>query len=328
MMPSRFVSLLMAALLGSASAALAQPASAPAAQDAPSTTVAPVTVTVQATPKAIISQSDSFVQHYSAVSSPEIDQIGRWRDPVCVQVEGLVPKQAALIKARIEEVAQEVGLRAARAGCKANVEIVFADKPQAAMDAVARRREYLLGYEHRHNRDRLKTVTRPIQSWYVTSTRSTSSGNIAALVEAGIAVQLHLSVVDDPDNMPPMGCMSNPFTHCYASAFENVFIAADSKVLEGKNLGLVADYMVMLALSKPRSLDGCNALPSVVDRFAQTACPGRDPPDGLTPADASYLTALYAADLEGIKNFEWSDITRRMAAILIKASAKEPQPGH
>jgi hypothetical protein len=59
----------------------------------------------------------------------------------------------------------------------------------------------------------------------------------------------------------------------------------------------------------------------VIDRFARAPCPGRDPPEGLTPADTAYLTALYSASLDRKKNFEQSDIATRMARILIEARA-------
>jgi hypothetical protein len=329
-MPNRFASLLIAALLCSASAALAQPAPAPAAIDAPSTKVGSVTVTgkLLPPPKVIEKQSNDFVQHFAGIGNPEIDQITRWHDPVCVLALGLAPEQAALVKARIEGVARKVGLPAPWAkgrGCKPNVQIVFTHQPQALMDVVAQKRENLLGYYHFIERNKLKAMTRPIQSWYVTATRG-GGGDIAGLVFAnisgsgGLPVQRSTGVVDDPENMPPGG-ISGRFGAGYTSAFDNVLIVADSNALQGKSLGLVTDYMVMLALSKPRSLDGCNALPSVIDRFAPSSCPVSDPPDGLTPADAAYLTGLYDSDSTPFKNFEQSEIARRMAAILIKASA-------
>ena len=48
--------------------------------------------------------------------------------------------------------------------------------------------------------------------------------------------------------------------------------------------------------------------------------PGRDTPDGLTAPDAAYLTALYMSDPEGKKNMEQTDISIRMADILINAN--------
>ncbi len=323
-MPNRFASVLIAFALCSAPlAALAQPASPPAAKGEPSTTVATVTIQAPPKPKVIEKQTFTFVQSYAAVQNPEIGQIGRWQDPVCVQVVGLLQAdQAALIKARIEGVAKAVGVPAAGANCTANVEIVVTDQPQHVMDAVAERREYLLGYYHIHDHDRLKQVTHPIQAWYVTATKGNGEGaSVLALNGLGQYAQFRTVVIDDPRNRPPVGCADSRLTtSCLESEFANVFIVVDSKAVEGKELGLVADYLVMLALSEPRSLDGCGAMPSVIDLFAKSACPGRDAPDGLTPSDAAYLTSLYAADLQAKKAVEQTDIANRMAKILIQAN--------
>jgi hypothetical protein len=319
-MPRRFSSFLTALVLCAAgAAAMAQPASPPTDKTEP-----PGTVTVQAAPKAgvIDKQSQTFVQTYAAPPNPAIGQLARWYEPVCVEVSGLPrAEQSAAIKARIEDVAQAVGLPAARPGCRGNVEIVFTDRPQHAMDIVARDHEQLLGYYHRHNRDRLKTVTRPIQAWYVTSTRGENKG-VAALTFSGLGAyaQPESEMIDDPENQPPNGCGDSQLaTACLQSMLRNVFMIADSRALTGKDLGAIADYMVVLALSQPHSLDGCTDLPSVIDLFARSPCPGREPPDGLTQGDAAYLTSLYTADLRARKGGEQSDISRRMAEMLVKA---------
>lgn len=321
-----------------AGAALAQPP----ANAAPSTSVAPVTVQ-GAMPKTITTQALAFVQSRATAPNPEIGQISRWHDPVCVQVEGLAQAaQANAIKARIESVAQSVGLPSPWGGanCKANVEIVFTDNPQGAMDEVAKRREDLLGYYHRHERDRLKTVSRPIQAWYQTATRGGGGDNaIVAFAitppvssDPAATTRYHADFpgrtvgavgVDDPETGAPTGCGDAPnFTACLTSEFVNVFIVVDSKALQAKGIGVgvAADYLVMLALSQPKSLDGCTALQSVLDLTATAACPGRDRPDGLTAADAAWLTALYASDPEAKGAGERSEIANRMADILIKAS--------
>jgi hypothetical protein len=195
------------------------------------------------------------------------------------------------------------------------------------MDQVAQKREYLLGYYHRHDHDRLKKITRPIQAWYVTATLG-GGGDIAGYLfnaHAGTSAtpiaQAHSEVIDDPDNQPPASCgINHNFTECLQSVFKNVFVVVDSKRLEGQDLGLITDYVVMVALSQPRSLDGCSAMSSVIDLLAPSGCPGRDLPDGLTPADAAYLTALYSADLEAKKVGEQGQIAGRMAKILTKAA--------
>ena len=305
-MPSRFVpALICCAAWLAASAAQAQPASAPA-KDGPSTTVAPLTVQAAPAPTMIRKQTRAFVRGFPPERNGEHYQIARWRDPLCVKVTGLADAQATMIKARIESVAQAVNVRLARAPCTANVEILFTDRPQALMDMVAKRAELMLGYYHLHDRDRLKQVTRPVQAWYVT----------AASPWAG------REVIDDPESHAPTGCSDDPGALACGiqTVFKNVLVVADAKALQGQDAGLLSDYLVMLTLSQPRSLDGCNILASVIDVLAPSACSGRDVPDGLTASDAAYLTALYEADPYNNKNFEQSDITRRMSDILIKAN--------
>ena len=313
-MSNRIGSLLTASILALiASAALAQSAPASSAPADASTAVSPITVQA-APPKAIEKQSYRFVQQFAAAPNPEVDQIARWRDPVCVQVEGLPADQDALIKARIEDVAKAIGLPKPRANCLADVQVLFTTQPQAMMDSIYKRREELLGYYHRAKGKQLKTVTHPIQAWYMTAT-------LASGGDPENRTNPLREVIDDPDEMGPDGCgVSHNFTNCVQSELKNALIVADTKALEGKDLGLIADYLVMLTLAQPKSLDGCNALASVVDVLAK-ACAGRDLPDGLTSGDAAYLTALYSADPEARKWGEQGDMARRMAKILIQASA-------
>jgi hypothetical protein len=295
-------------------------------------------VTVQgATPKTITAETHAFVQSTATAANPEIGQVSRWHGPVCVQVEGLAPGQSAEIKARIESVAQAVGLPSPSRGatCTADVEIVFSDDPQRVMNDVAKRREDLLGYYHRHDHDRLKLVSRPVQAWYKTETVG-DGGNagiaFATLVPPPGRPYTYVGdfpgrtignvKTDDPDISAPTGCADAPqFTACLTSQFQNVFIIADSRALKGKGVGLMADYLVMLALSQPKSLDGCAALPSILDLTAKAGCAGRSPPEGLTQADAAWLTALYASDPEANGAGAQSEISSRMADILIKASS-------
>ena len=296
-MSDRFASLIAASAVAlGANAALAQ---APA-QPPGGTTVAPVTVQAAPPPKTIERQSWDFTQSFATEPNTERHQLLRWRDPVCVKVMGVEDKQAAYIKARIEDVARSVDLHVGKPGCSSNIQIVFTDRPQALMDRVAQKDELILGYYHRHDHDRLKIVTRPVQAWYVTAVQ-----------------QSHGPVMADPENQTG-GCEARKFA-CEESMYANAFVVADSRALKGKDVGLLSDYLVMLTLGPPRSLDGCMSMPSVIDALSPASC-GHDKPDGLTPGDAAYLTALYQANLEYRAEFAETDISRRMARILINAN--------
>jgi hypothetical protein len=335
-MPNRFVCALSASILAlSASAAQAQSTPAqpapptPVKDEAPA--VAPVTVTAGAPPQVVQNQAHGFVESVTAPTA-ELEQIARWHDPVCVNVVGLIPDLAARVRARVETVAKALSLGVGKPGCAANIEIVFTDKPQAFMDDVAKRRENVLGYYHHHERDKLKTVTRPIQAWYTTATAGSGGFNAGlefAYIKSAVpvdprvtGVQLHDEVIDDPDNRPPAGCADSPhFTACLKAVLKNALVVADANRLQGQDLGMLSDYLALVSLAQIKSLDQCYALPSVIDVLAESACPGRDPPDGLTAGDAAYLTALYQADLQAKKSGERGDIANRMAKILTKAAA-------
>ena len=320
-MPNRIARLLaVSALAFAAGPAFAQPAPAQPAkptQQVGAITVAPVTVQAAAPPKVIERQSYKFTQKLVSPSpNPRIDQLTRWRDPLCAKVVGLIDRQEQDIRARIDEVAKELKLSVLEPGCSANIEIVFTDKPQAMMDAVYKRRPQVLGYWFFHDGAQLKTVTRPIQAWRATATLGTPYWDPFA------NNFIHAEVDDDYWSTPPQPCSAYRtfVTDCRQSLFKNVFIVVDSKVLGDNSLGVIADYLALVALADPGSLDGCNDLSSVLDVLAKSACPGRDAPEGLTPADAAYLTTLYAADHEGRAWVEQGDIAGRMAKILIGAN--------
>ena len=327
-MLNRLTPLVTAAALLAAASAPARAAGDTAAAAAGPVTVPSVTVQGQAPPKMIEEQALTFTRTYPATTT-ELGQIARWRDPLCVQVSGVTPDVAAKIQARVENVGQAVGLGVDSAGCHANIQIIFTDKPQSLMDGVARKREILLGYFHVQDRGKLKTFTRPIQAWYVTATlggAGNSNGQLFAYYETtGKAmlprVQWNKEVIDDPTYLAPTGCGDSPhFTACLQGVIKNVLVVADSNRLQGRDAGLLSDYLSMLVLAQPKSLDGCNALASVIDLFAPSACEGREVPNGLTPADAAYLTSLYQSNPEARLSFEQSDIAGRMAKILINAS--------
>jgi hypothetical protein len=300
-----------------------------AAPDAAPTAVDPVTVEAKRpTPNEVKQQSLRFVETYAAATA-KLDQFARWREPVCIEVTAPDPAVAARITERIGEVARSLGVKVLKAGCGANIEIVFANPPQRWLDWVAEHRDTILGFHHVSDTQALKTVVRPIQAWYVTATRSD------ALSSAGLAffgpgnglisgVSSKSETLDDPRGTTPAGCGGSRFTSCLQSVFKNVLVFVDTGRLKDPDMGPVADYLAMLTLSQPRSLDGCAALPSVIDLLAPH-CPGRLSPNALTPADLAYLKALYRADLEARRPSAEVDIASRMADSLIKARRPSPE---
>jgi hypothetical protein len=302
------------------------------------TAVAPVIV--EATrPAELKRQTYNYVQTYAAPTE-RLDQVARWAQPVCVTVQGLPLSANAEVKARVEEAASALKVPVKGAGCPPNLQIVFTDQPQAFMDKVADEHERLLGYWHHRDRDKLKTVTRPVQAWYVTGTGGSGTDTVPLefeFVKAGgqagtnqpprrgtVGRQPHGFQYDDEDNYwwGSTGCGDNPhFTACLTSEFQDVLVVVDTRRMGDYGPGLISDYVVMLSLAQPKSLDGCNVLPSVLDLFSQ-GC-SNFAMEGLTRADVAYLTALYKTNLEGRKAVQQTDIAEKMADMLLKANATD-----
>jgi hypothetical protein len=341
----------------SATAAMAQapPPSSPLSekpQPAP-TPVSPLTVEAPPDRALLQKQARGYVELYAAPTL-KLGQYPRWYpkiqdlrtilrrgdaplasdvrpldviEPACVGVTGVVPEQAAPIKARVEQVARSVGAPLAPPKCNPNIEILFTTEPQRDLDAIVARAPAALGYEGE------KTVNRPIQAWYLTATldqrtvrqsglpsNSPISAPPPAAGPAGFIGRVTAERATANQGAMDRPCIDIHLPICPHAAFLNILVIVDAGHMGDVSVELTSDYVAMLALSQPRSLDACLALPSVIDLFAKD-CAGRDPPSGLTSADMAFLTSLYEADLTVDKSKEQADIAGHMVKIL---AAREP----
>jgi hypothetical protein len=116
-------------------------------------------------------------------------------------------------------------------------------------------------------------------------------------------------------------CPGSHFTGCRTGLFVNALIIVDAKALDGQQVGPIADYIGLLALAESPSLDGCAALPSVLDLLSK-GCGERVKPEGLTDADVAYLKALYRANLDTNLSVELNQIADNMTQISNRPPAK------
>ena len=289
--------LLMLAASAAAQTAVGQALPAPPKQ----------TETVVVTGRKPTQDFDSIVSQFVDVHAAPNRKTGQYmRDdvgPVCPVTFGLPSDFDDFVTARVTSVAARVGARTDATGkCKANVEILFTDRPEAVIKSLDEKTHgVILGMHFVHERPSLLEVTRPIQGWYITGTRYdensvdhvTSYGNDGAPQDADD----HRPALDNAyRNAPERILLGSKIPMRRVSTIVNVLIVADTKKLTGHEIGPVSDYIAMLALSQPRSLDDCNELPSILDLMLPD-CRGSTKPQALTPSDIAYLKALYAADL-------------------------------
>ncbi|HTT97356.1 MAG TPA: hypothetical protein VMF58_04865 [Rhizomicrobium sp.] len=258
-----------------------------------------VVVTASKVDAATLNNLSSQYVDASTALSP-IKQVARWRAPVCPSVQGLPPAFNKFVADRIQAVALKVGAPY-EASCKPNIEVMFTPETQKMANQVAEKTPWLFGTKLSTSAAKLATVSHPIQAWYVTATVDPSGQQRT----------------DDPSD--PVGVMGNNrkidgsrLGAKKASVLENVVIIADAGKLAGHDVGTVADYIALLALSQVQANDGCAALPSVADAMA-SACSKQPAPDSITNVDVAFLKGLYATQPDALGTIARADIARRVS---------------
>jgi hypothetical protein len=268
---------------------------------------------------------DAVVNHFVELHAAPNRKTGQYmRDdlgPVCPVTLGLPKAFNDFVTARVLQVAQSAGATTDPTGhCIPNIEIIFTDKPADVVKALAQRTNgAILGVHFVHETPRLLTVTHPVQAWYVTGTRMDESSSAPVM---SVDVDGTAKPADDRTpatdnayhNAPDRVGLGSRLRQRRISAIANVLIVADIREVGGHEIGPVSDYIAMLALSEPRSLDQCNELPSILDLMS-SGCGDRTKPDRLTDSDVAYLKALYSADLGATTNSQQKEnIARGMEA--------------
>jgi hypothetical protein len=298
---------------------LSPPASAQT-QPEPRTTVAPVTVTAKLKPEELKSVVAHFVDQHAALDKKTGLLVRAAPSGICVTTQGLSDAYDAFVTRRIAEVARSVGAPVDKdPRCKPNVEVIFTDRPQALVDDLLKSSGgSFLGVRYAGEEHTLSRVTRPIQPFYETGTRQDLHPEATHMVDDSLSTDHDGDIKTGPsglqptrpsDYLPPakatadeangpqpFGSTGSRFAARHSSQFMNVLIVADLGKLDGRENGPMSDYIAVLALSQPRSLDTCNVLPSILDLLA-AGCQDRPAPQAATDSDTAFLKALYASDI-------------------------------
>lgn len=291
----------------SAGAAAAQSASPlPATRTA--TRPETVIVTAPRTRQDVDTIVSQFVDQHAATNRKTGQYMRDDIGPVCPVTLGLPQSFDDFVTARVVQVAASVGAKTDATGtCKPNIEILFTDEPEAVVKSLSdRTRGAILGMHYVHETPRLLAVTHPIQGWYVTGTRVIDDSiSPVSTVDPDGTTRSTSGRLPRLDNLYRVGpervSLGTRIPGRRISSIVNVLIVADIRQVGGREVGSVADYISMLALSEPGSLDECNEMPSILDLMS-SACGSRPKPDKLTDSDIAYLKGLYAADLGATTN--------------------------
>lgn len=316
------VALAGAALLASGPASATQAGPAAATKDTASQTVSGVTVTAEK-PNPLVDRTTEFVRQ--RLPESRFGQYARFRDPVCVKVQGLPSEFDDFIAKRIVEIANQVHAPVANASiCTPNVNVIFSAQPQAQLEDITKRRNILFGFYFAAQLKRLATFDRPVQSWYLTRAVGTDGQDILELNQSN-------AFSEPPPDKPGGGPVGSGATvrgragsrlgNDLSSELVHSLILADANKVSGEKIGAVADYIAILALSRWQGLERCSSVSTILNLMA-AGCDAEDRPETATPADLALLTGLYAVDPRELGPQQRASIADQMSRAAANGEAR------
>jgi hypothetical protein len=246
----------------------------------------------------------NFVRSYAMASTPTVGEIARWRFGICAKTYGLSKTEFNdFVTQRIEDIAVQVGVVVKPAPCHFNVEIVFTDKPQEFLDRVHLEGARLLG-PRPSQAEAIATMRYAMQAWYATATRDVE-GALSLDDEDNIGfvlpVQRPGTAWEQFETVPFRSAEGFKWRTGLNSELAHIYIIADTGKTRDFELGAVADYVAMLALSQTQSFDACKPIPSITNLISP-ACDADLKPKAITDTDLAYLRAVY--DMDPGANFQ------------------------
>jgi hypothetical protein len=219
---------------------------------------------------------------------------------------------------RVKEIAAQAGAPVNDSDrCRANIAIVFTTRGQALLDDIRKRRPEILGYyDTNSQRDALAVVSHPIQAWYTTATK-----DLRGFAEMDRAKTGGTEfTIQDPTIPNTFITMTMPNAHNrnvtgsrlgdgLRSVMDQIIIVADPTKLADYEIGPLADYISLLALTQLDSLDTCQQLPSIVNLLSQ-GCAQK--PNALTENDLAYLRGLYKMGPDRTSRIQQDEIAWQM----------------
>jgi hypothetical protein len=234
---------------------------------------------------------DNFIIGHAA-ASPLLGKIARWKAGICPVTIGLPAKFNLFITQRIIRVAMAAGAPLDKdEPCRPNVAVLATPEPQKLLDFIRQKRVALLGFHYRPQAMRLATMTLPVQAWYSTATED-FFGLIEADLPSGDLGYGVMSTLGMPRGVHASG---SRLGNGLKSEFTTAVIVVDTNKIVGQEIGPLADYIAMLALSQASSYDTCQPVPTITNLMA-SGCGADMKPVAMTDVDMTYLRGLYRMD--------------------------------
>ena len=231
---------------------------------------------------------DNFIIAHAA-PSPFLGKIARWKTGICPLTIGLPDKFGVYITQRIIRVAMDAGAPLSKdEPCRPNVVVVATPEPQKLLDLIRAKRPALLGFHYRPQAERIATMRLPVQAWY-----STATEDAWGLVSADLpSADLGYGAMSTRGELRSFHVTGARTGDGLKSEFTTAVVIMDNSKLAGQEIGALADYIAMLALSQGQYYGICQNVPTITNLMAPD-CGAEMKPAAITDVDMTYLRGLY-----------------------------------
>lgn len=243
------------------------------------------------------------------IRPPRMDQpIAKFAFPVCVQVRGLAPDDAAVIAEQIRENARALGVGADdRPDCVPTVRVGFMAPAAGPATDWLTMESPQLAHLAAYHRERVLAESGPVRAWNKVAVRDFEGQPLhyadpRALLSGGQSL---------PPLLDPLSATDPIITTEITGAA--VLIAREAA--HGFTLGQLADYATMRALLGTGAIGGDAPAPTILTLFDTL-----EPPAGLTDFDRALVRELYDATRNAKPRRIYNDIAR--AAVAAERSDK------
>ena len=130
-----------------------------------------------------------------------------------------------------------------------------------------------------------------VQAWYSTATED-FNGFITGDLRRGYGL---MSSQGETGDYPISGSRVG---NGLKSEFTTAIILVDFNKIGGQEIGPLADYIAMLAISQGQSYDMCQSVPTITNLMAPN-CDAEMKPAAITDVDMTYLRGLYRMRPDG-----------------------------
>jgi hypothetical protein len=250
----------------------------------------PITVTgTRLTPAGAETRATAFVK--AVLPTPSYGQYGRWTVPVCVKVTGITDDAAARVAQRVLGVAATAGMAVGKAGCRANLNIIFSEDASRTTGIILRRRPGLVARLPMAMKTQLVNGPLPVRWWYGQEIGDGDDGGASAGANA-LNTATGSGGVPLAPTLPvgPDAVMTNSYSSSLIDTHLSVSITSATAIVDvtlatGKPLDAVADHVAMVTLAPTRLPPGPTGVPSILGLFSGGG-------ETISSWDRAYLAAL------------------------------------